>query len=133
MDIMASELTIIEPGETKVIPTGLKVEIPIGYEIQIRPRSGLSLNTPLRISNSPGTIDSGYRDEIGIIVTNISTSDTSAPLNLATKGNKQGTYIIGVGDRVAQIVLSKVYRIEFIEAALDMTNDRKGGFGSTGV
>lgn len=72
MDIRAAENKIILPGQTVVIPTGLKVVIPEGYELQIRPRSGLSLNTPLRIVNSPGTIDSGYRDEVGVILSNTS-------------------------------------------------------------
>jgi len=72
MDICAAEDVIIRPGETVIVPTGLKMAIPEGYEIQVRPRSGISLNTPLRITNSPGTIDSGYRDEIGIIITNTS-------------------------------------------------------------
>lgn len=70
MDIVAAEEVIIAPGQTKLIPTGIKVAIPRGYEIQVRPRSGLSLNTPLRIPNSPGTIDSGFRDEIKVLMTN---------------------------------------------------------------
>jgi deoxyuridine 5'-triphosphate nucleotidohydrolase len=72
MDVFAAEDIIIKPGQTVIIPTGLKLAIPEGYEIQVRPRSGISLNTPLRIVNSPGTIDSGYRDELGIIVNNSS-------------------------------------------------------------
>ena len=71
MDIRAAENVEIMPGETKIIPTGLKVAIPAGYEIQIRPRSGLSLKTPLRIANSPGTIDSGYRDYSNLIIRQI--------------------------------------------------------------
>jgi dUTP pyrophosphatase len=70
MDVCAAEDTVIMPGQTVVIPTGLKLAVPEGYEIQVRPRSGISLNTPLRLSNSPGTIDSGYRNELGIIMTN---------------------------------------------------------------
>jgi dUTP pyrophosphatase len=76
MDVCAAEETVIKPGETVIVPTGLKLAIPEGYEIQVRPRSGISLNTPLRIANSPGTIDSGYRDEMGIIIWN--TSSTSS-------------------------------------------------------
>lgn len=72
MDIVAAEDVLLAPGETKLVPTGLKVAIPQGYELQVRPRSGLSLNTPLRIPNSPGTIDSGYRDEICVILNNSS-------------------------------------------------------------
>src|SRR5690242_5171457 len=77
MDVCAAEETLIGPGETIIIPTGLKLAIPDGYEIQVRPRSGISFKTPLRISNSPGTIDSGYRDELGIIMTNTSESHQS--------------------------------------------------------
>lgn len=72
MDVCAAENIDIGPGETVIIPTGIKLAIPEGYEIQVRPRSGISFKTPLRISNSPGTIDSGYRDELGIIMTNTS-------------------------------------------------------------
>ena len=72
MDVCAAEDTIIEPGQTVIIPTGLKFAIPEGYEIQVRPRSGISLKTPLRLANSPGTIDAGYRNELGIIMNNSS-------------------------------------------------------------
>ena len=72
MDIRAAVDIDILPGQTVVIPTGLKVAIPVGYEIQVRPRSGVSLKTPLRVVNSPGTIDSGYRDEVGVIINNSS-------------------------------------------------------------
>ncbi|HHV28387.1 dUTP diphosphatase [Acetivibrio mesophilus] len=142
MDICAAEDVIISPGETVIIPTGLKVAIPEGYEIQVRPRSGISLKTPLRISNSPGTIDSGYRDEIGIIVTNTSAvscnEDTSSDLEELTidsKGNKQGVYRICKGDRIAQIVLQYVPRIQFkvVDSVKEIGSDRGGGFGSTGV
>ncbi len=72
MDVCAAVDRSIKPGETVIIPTGLKLAIPEGYEIQVRPRSGISYKTPLRLSNSPGTIDSGYRDELGILITNTS-------------------------------------------------------------
>ena len=72
MDIYAVEDLVIKPGKTVLVRTGLKVAIPRGYEIQIRPRSGLSLKTPLRVANSPGTIDAGFRDEVCIIMSNIS-------------------------------------------------------------
>src|SRR5574344_2884718 len=72
MDIRAIEDVELNPHETKIIHTGIAVAIPEGYELQVRPRSGLSLKTPLRVSNTPGTIDSGYRDEIGIIISNTS-------------------------------------------------------------
>ena len=76
MDIRSCVDITIKPNETVIVPTGLKFAIPEGYEIQVRPRSGLSYKTPLRISNAPGTIDAGYRDEVGIIVTNISQTET---------------------------------------------------------
>ena len=72
LDVKANENVTIKPGERTLVKTGLFVEIPEGYEIQVRPRSGISLKNPLRIPNSPGTIDSGYRDELGIIMTNTS-------------------------------------------------------------
>lgn len=131
MDVMASKTVVIKRGQTVVIPTGLRVEIPLGYEIQIRPRSGLSLNTPLRVVNSPGTIDSGYRDEIGVIMQNTSLTGFKNYL-ITQKGNKDGTYTIHKGDRIAQIVLNRVYTINFISSELDVTNDRDGGFGSSG-
>lgn len=118
MDVSAAEDVKLFPNKTVVIPTGLKVAIPEGYEIQVRPRSGLSLKTPLRIANAPGTIDTYFRNEIGIIVTN-------------TDG---AFYHIKKGDRIAQIVLSEVPRIKW-EQVNDITiikGDRGGGFGSTG-
>lgn len=135
MDVFAAEDISIAPGETVVVPTGLKLAIPIGYEIQVRPRSGISLKTPLRISNSPGTIDSGYRDEVGIIITN--TSDRNDNLGIHTindKGNLSGTYIIRTGDRIAQIVLQLVPKIKFVavESVEAIGQNRGGGFGSTG-
>ena len=120
MDVRASETVCVYPGETKIIKTGLFVAIPQGYELQVRPRSGMSAKTNIRIANSPGTIDSNYRGEIGVIVDNT--------------GNDE--YYINVGDRIAQLVLNKVptirwYPVENIEA-LGETNRGAGGFGSTG-
>lgn len=142
MDVFAAEDITIEPGQTVIIPTGLKLAIPEGYEIQVRPRSGISLNTPLRIVNSPGTIDSGYRNELGIIMnnsSNIISEDTikssSEIFTLESKGNKMGTYKIKKGDRVAQIVLQEVPKIKFtlVKSVKDIGEDRGGGFGSTGI
>jgi dUTP pyrophosphatase len=137
MDIHASEGVTIYPNETKIIPTGLKVAIPDGYEIQVRPRSGLSLNTPLRVSNAPGTIDSLYRNEIGIIMTNTSNVERNTPFHysLASKGNNLGTYTICKGDRIAQIVLQRVPEIVWQEVndVKCIDGDRNGGFGSTGI
>lgn len=107
----------IFPGRTELIQTGLAMEIPLGYELQIRPRSGLSLNTKLRIANSPGTIDSDYRNEIGIIVENIGTT----PITISHH------------DRIAQGVLCKVPQATFVVVGeLSDTIRGQGGFGSTG-
>ena len=115
MDVCAAEEIIITPGETKIVPTGLKVAIPVGYEIQVRPRSGLSVKTPLRIPNSPGTIDAGYRDEIGIILTNTSKINNGEFL-ITEKGNKEGSYKMCKGDRIAKLVLQEVPVIQWIKA-----------------
>ena len=139
MDVYAAEEVIIAPGETVVVPTGLKLAIPEGYEIQVRPRSGLSLKTPVRIPNSPGTIDSGYRDELGIIVSNNSDRNVGepgrAPFTLEEKGNRPGTYIVRKGDRIAQIVLQEVPKMVLtkVSSVKAIGQDRGGGFGSTGV
>lgn len=135
MDLYAAENIIIKPGETVIVPTGIKVAIPDGFEIQIRPRSGISYRTKLRLSNSPGTIDSGYRDEIGIITSNVSVQDSEFSERTLEKGNGgDGTYKIYKGDRVAQLVLARVPLIVF-EESKDVKNigkNRGGGFGSTG-
>lgn len=112
------EITIERNSFGTVVPTGLKVAIPSGWMLSVRPRSGLSKQTGLRISNSPGTIDTGYRNEIGIIVDNI--SDVN--------------YSIKKGDRIAQLVLEKAYKAKW-DIVADVKNigeDRGGGFGSTG-
>jgi len=137
MDVYAAEEVLIRPGETVIIPTGLKLAIPEGYEIQVRPRSGISYKTPLRISNSPGTIDSGYRDELGIIVTNTSEGCESVEKVFAvdSSGNNKGIYKVRKGDRVAQIVLQVVPRMFFtvVKSVSGIGQNRGGGFGSTGI
>ncbi len=138
MDVCAAEDIRIGAGETVVVPTGLKFAIPEGYEIQVRPRSGITLRTPLRVSNSPGTIDSGYRDELGIILTNSSdlcSCSTDECFTTNSKGNKMGTYQISRGDRIAQLVLQEVPRMKFriVKSVAEIGQDRGGGFGSTGV
>ncbi|MGI6776628.1 MAG: dUTP diphosphatase [Acetivibrionales bacterium] len=138
MDVYAAEDINIMPGETVIVPTGLKLAIPQGYEIQVRPRSGISLKTPLRIPNTPGTIDSGYRDELGIIISNtspVSGSNSQEVFSINSTGNKFGTYKIKKGDRIAQIVLQAVPRIEFsiVNSVEEIGDNRGGGFGSTGV
>lgn len=107
----------IMPGETVLIKTGLAVQLPQGYEMQVRPRSGLSLKTKLRIANSPGTIDADYRGEIGIIAENTG----SEIINIKT------------GERPAQGVINKVPIAEFIETDdISKTERGAGGFGHTG-
>jgi len=116
-DICSCEDCEIAPGKRKLIKTGLKVEVPKGYELQIRPRSGVSLNTSLLIPNSPGTIDSGYRGEVGIILWNA--GDTP--------------HKVKKGDRIAQVVVQKIPDVIHIEAIeLSMTERGESGFGSTG-
>lgn len=138
MDVCAAEEAVIRPGETVIVPTGLKVAVPEGYEIQVRPRSGISFRTPLRLPNSPGTIDSGYRDELGVIMTNTSevgSGDEEKLLTIDCSGNAKGTYRIRKGDRIAQIVLQVVPRMVFktVDSVKNIGGDRGGGFGSTGV
>jgi dUTP pyrophosphatase len=137
MDVCAAEEVIVKPGETVIVLTGLKLAIPEGYEIQVRPRSGISFKTPLRISNSPGTIDCGYRDELGIIMTNTSEANSSKEeiLPFESKGNLKGIYKINKGDRIAQIVLQEVPRMKLVvvDSVKEIGSDRGGGFGSTGT
>lgn len=138
MDVCAAEELLIKPGETVVVPTGLKLAIPEGYEIQVRPRSGVSIKTPLRLSNSPGTIDSGYRDEVGVIMTNTSEpcpTGEEKVYGLDERGNKKGVYRIKRGDRIAQLILQKVPAIKFrlVDSVSEIGKNRGGGFGSTGL
>lgn len=118
-DIYAAESVTIAPGQTVLVATGLKVAIPDGFELQIRPRSGLSFKTPLRVPNSPGTIDAGYRDEVRVIMQNTS-ADTP--------------YTVSVGDRIAQFVLQRVPMAAFslVDSVADIGENRGGGFGSSG-
>lgn len=140
MDVYAcnDEPILVGPGMTVLVPTGLKMAIPVGKEVQVRPRSGLSLKTPLRVANAPGTIDAGYRDEVGIIITNTSgvkSLHVAPPLTIDTKGNLEGTYVINKGDRIAQIILSDVPAIEWdlVDSVAELGTNRGGGFGHTGV
>lgn len=120
MDIRANleENIVIKPMERKLVPTGIYVEIPEGYEIQVRARSGLALKHGISLVNGIGTIDSDYRGEIGIILINL--------------GNEE--FIINNGDRIAQLVVIKYERIEFKEVKeLTDTARDSGGFGSSGI
>lgn len=138
MDIYLTEDVTIHPGETVLIPTGIKVALPLGYELQVRPKSGRSLKSKLRIANTPGTIDAGYRDEIGIIADNIDPVIRHADIdeNGRLYNVLWGSDItLSKGEKIAQLVLSEVPKAVFyeVESVSTIENDgRKGGFGSTG-
>lgn len=139
-DLVAIEDVIIAPGETKLVRTGLAFEIPHGYEMQIRPRSGISLKTKLRIANAPGTIDSDFRGEVGVIIDNIESGGEDVVSGypfFTEKGGirfSDGVYIIRKGDRIAQAVIAPVVRADFVEAdELTETRRAASGFGSTGT
>jgi len=118
MDIYSAESCILKPGERKVISSGLKVEIPKGYELQIRPRSGLAAKNGISIVNSPGTIDHQYRGIVGVILIN----------------HGQEPFEVKHGERIAQIVLNKFETMELEESEeLSDTERGAGGFGSTGT
>jgi dUTP pyrophosphatase len=117
MDVVSAEDVVIAPGARHAVATGLAVAIPEGYEIQVRPRSGLALKHGITVPNTPGTIDSDYRGELKVILINL--------------GHEPFT--IARGDRVAQLVLAPVVQAEWDEVAeLDTTERGAGGFGSTG-
>ena len=114
---IAEDLWIL-PGESALIPTGLKMEIPLGYEIQVRPRSGLALKNQVTVLNAPGTIDADYRGEVGVILIN--------------HGKKP--FQVMPGMRIAQIVLSQVAKACFVSAVRPLEGTKRGcgGFGHTG-
>ena len=116
MDLCSVEAATLEPHKPKAVATGLSIELPPGYEAQVRPRSGLALKSAISVGNSPGTIDPGYRGEIKVILINLGT----AP------------YQIQPGDRIAQMVIAKYEAIEFEETELTETERGAGGFGSSG-
>ena len=120
MDLRAnlSEPIILKSLERTLVPTGLFIELPIGYEAQIRPRSGLAFKNGLTVLNSPGTIDADYRGEIGILLVNLSDKD----------------FVIKDSERIAQMVISHYSRVDFIEVeTLQETVRGAGGFGHTGT
>ena len=118
MDIRSVEALIIAPGKRALVHTGLIANLPLGYEIQVRPRSGLALKQGVTVLNTPGTIDAGYRGEIGVILINLG----DAPFE------------VKVGDRIAQLVVAPVLQPTVVEATeIDETDRGAGGFGSTGV
>lgn len=120
MDLHANlnEPVTLKPLERAIIKTGLFIALPVGFEAQVRPRSGLAAKKGITVLNSPGTIDADYRGEIGVILVNLSNDD----------------FIVQNGDRIAQLVIAKHERIVWNEVTvLDETERGSGGFGSTGV
>lgn len=118
MDITSPVELTIPAGQTKIVPTGLKVAVPEGWMLLVFPRSGLSAKTGLRVANSPGLIDAGYRDEVGVILHNTGAED----------------YTVTAGARIAQFVLVRrtAIRFEQVTSVADIGDDRGGGFGHTG-
>jgi len=120
MDLRANlnEPIVLKPLERRLIPTGLHIALPVGYEAQVRPRSGLALKHGLTVLNSPGTIDADYRGEIGVVLINLSQND----------------FVVNDGERIAQMVIARHEQAEFVEVeALDETERGEGGYGHTGV
>ena len=118
MDVRSVRELVIPPGGRALVPTGLVVNLPAGYEAQVRPRSGLALKAGVTVLNSPGTIDAGYRGEIGVILANFGQDD----------------FKVNVGDRIAQLVIAPVLQPVVVETTeVDSTDRGVGGFGSTGV
>ena len=120
MDLRANieEPIVLKPLERRLIPTGLFMSLPKGFEAQVRPRSGLALKKGITVLNAPGTIDADYRGEIGVILINLSQED----------------FVINDGERIAQMVIARHETIDFIEVeTLDETERGAGGYGHTGV
>jgi dUTP pyrophosphatase len=118
MDLKSAEDAVVEPGARLLVHTGLAMALPEGYEAQVRPRSGLALKHGITVLNTPGTIDEGYRREVGVILFN--TGDTA--------------FKIAKGDRIAQMVIAPVTKARIVETDdLGSTERGAGGFGSTGV
>ncbi len=116
MDLKSIEDVLLKPGEPVGVATGLTIEIPSGYEAQIRPRSGLALKHAITVPNTPGTIDPGYRGEVKVILLNLGKND----------------YQVRQGDRIAQMVIAKYEPVEWEEAELADSTRGAGGFGSSG-
>lgn len=121
VDLYSTLDTTLDAGMTKLIPCGFCIEIPIGYEAQVRPRSGLALKNNIMVLNTPGTIDADYRGEVGVILHNA----TQTPCS---------TFVIKKGDRIAQMGIRETVDFEFeVAEELSDTNRGSGGFGHTGV
>lgn len=161
MDVFADKEIAIDPGQTVIVPTGVKMAIPEGYEIQVRDKSGIASSTKLRVANAPGTVDSGYRDEIGVIIENTSIDYGKIVSELKVRGylgdtqgygvvkdvltidkkdpsfkkNAEGIYVIHKGEKIAQLVLCKVEtaNLQLCDDVSKIGSSRGGGFGSTGI
>jgi dUTP pyrophosphatase len=116
MDLHAVEDVTLEPGVARLVPTGLTLEVPSGYEAQVRPRSGLALKHAITIPNAPGTIDPGYRGEVRVIMLNLG----------------RDPYTVHAGDRIAQMVVARYESVEWLEEGLADSARGAGGFGSSG-
>ncbi|NMF60477.1 dUTP diphosphatase [Pseudanabaena yagii] len=116
-DVYSVAEVTLQPSDRAAIPTGLAVDIPLGYEIQVRPKSGLALKHGIAVLNSPGTVDAGYRGEIQVIVINLG----------------KEAYTFAKGQKIAQLVLKPVIQAQYIEGELGTSDRGVGGFGSTGL
>ena len=116
MDLRAVESVTLAPGVPQLVPTGLTIEVPPGYEAQVRPRSGLALRHAITMPNAPGTIDPGYRGEVRVIL-----------LNLGRE-----PYVVHAGDRIAQMIVARYEAVEWMESELTDSQRGAGGFGSSG-
>ena len=120
MDLRANidEPIVLKPLERRLIPTGLHIALPAGYEAQVRPRSGLALKKGITVLNSPGTIDADYRGDVGVLLINLSQED----------------FVVNDGERIAQMVIARHEQAEFVEVdVLNETERGEGGYGHTGV
>lgn len=145
-DLVSVSDVVIAPGDTELVPIGLSFEIPVGYEMQIRPRSGITKNTKLRVGNAPATIDSDFRGEVNVIIDNVwrkfagkftknyvKIDGMPEPVRGGYSCLK-GTYQIRKGDRIAQALIQRIPHVEFtLTDELSETERGSGGFGSSGV
>jgi dUTP pyrophosphatase len=116
MDLHAVQAVTLDPGVPKLVPTGLTVEVPPGFEAQVRPRSGLALKHAISMPNAPGTIDPGYRGEVRVILINLGLEP----------------YTVQAGDRIAQMIVARYETVEWVEDVLAESSRGSGGFGSSG-
>jgi dUTP pyrophosphatase len=117
MDLRSVESVVLKPGVPYAVATGLSIELPPGYEAQVRPRSGLAFKNAITVPNAPGTIDPAYRGEVKVILLNLGQND----------------FAIQPGDRIAQMIVARYEAVEFVESELADSQRGAGGFGSSGV